>query len=133
MKIKNIHTDTVSPYLLFFIQEAIAPNSLESIFLQEAPEYDSVVDVERIYRHVLRRHRLSLKKVLILSCVGNDVTTTRPRKWMIPRNILSFIISGRMPQVRELGMVIDSRDWVSSCLLALVGLSTKFSLLISVS
>lgn len=117
-KIKNIHTDAVSPYLMLFMKETIAPNSLESVFLQENPDYISPVHIEGIYSHVFRRHRLSLRKVLIdsteRSSSGNEIASTRWRKWLFSREILSFVTSGRMPQLRELGMAIHSKDWVSS-------------------
>ncbi|TQB76455.1 hypothetical protein MPDQ_007863 [Monascus purpureus] len=115
LKIKNIHTDAVSPYLMLFMKETIAPNSLESVFLQENPDYNSPVHIEGIYSHVFRRHRLSLRKVLIdsteRSSSGNEIASTRWRKWLFSREILSFVTSGRMPQLRELGMAIHSKDW----------------------
>jgi hypothetical protein len=117
LRIKHIHTDSVSPYLLLFIKDAIARNTLETVFLHEAPLYDSIVHIEAIYRNIIQAHRLSLKKILIDSTErspnGTEVGTSRWRKWMFTRKMISFITSGRMPKLRELSMTINSRDWVS--------------------
>lgn len=118
LQIKHLHTDTVSPSLLLFIKDALAPNSLENLVLQEAPLYDSIVSVEAIYRNVIRKHRQSLRKLLIdstdrTSTVVTDMHVRRWRRWMFTRQIISFITSGRMPQLRELGMAMHSNDWVS--------------------
>ncbi|RMJ21426.1 F-box domain-containing protein [Aspergillus sp. HF37] len=116
LRIKHLHTDTVSPPLLLFIKDAVAPNSLESLVLQEAPQYDSIVSVEAIHRNVIRKHRQSLRKLLIdsadrTSTVVTDMHLPRWRRWMFTREIISFITSGRMPQLRELGMAMHSNDW----------------------
>ncbi|GIJ99065.1 hypothetical protein Aspvir_001189 [Aspergillus viridinutans] len=115
LRIKHIHTDSVSPYLLLFIKDAIARNTLETIFLHEAPLYDSIVHIEAIYRNIIRAHRLSLKKILIDSTErspnGTEVGTSRWRKWMFTRRMISFITSGRMSKLRELSMTINSKDW----------------------
>jgi hypothetical protein len=113
LKIKHLHTDVVSPYLILFLKEAIAPNSLESIFLQECTMYESFVPIEAIYHHVIRRQRASLKKILIDSTRKPqlDMRSVNFHKWMFTREMLSFVTSGRMPQLRELGMAIGYKDW----------------------
>lgn len=117
LRVKHLHTDTVSHSLLLFIQDAIAPNSLENLVLQEAPQYDSVVSIDAIHRSVIRKHRLSLRKLLIdsterVSTVVTDMHIPRWRRWMFTREVISYITSGRMPQLRELGMTMHSKDWV---------------------
>jgi hypothetical protein len=115
-KLKHLHTDRVSTYLMLFLKEAIAPNTLESIYLQEGKSYTTVVSIEAIYKHVLRRHRGSLKKVLIdRSRRGEALSINHGhwRDWMLPREALAFVTSGKMPQLRELGIGMDRRDWVS--------------------
>ncbi|KAE8137574.1 hypothetical protein BDV38DRAFT_282822 [Aspergillus pseudotamarii] len=115
LKLKHIHTDAVSPYLLLFIKDAIAPNTLETLFLHEAPMYDSIVHVDAIYRNVIRNHRTSLKHILVDSTErspgGIEISTNRWRKWMFTREMISFITSGRMPRLRELSMTMHSKDW----------------------
>ncbi|KAL1970146.1 hypothetical protein VTN77DRAFT_6551 [Rasamsonia byssochlamydoides] len=115
LKLKHLHTDRVSPYLLLFLKETIAPNSLESVFFQESNLYESIVGIEAIYRHVLRRQRLSLRKVLIDRSRRFEANPSSNhghwRNWMLPRGALSFVTSGRMPQLRELGIGMDHRDW----------------------
>ncbi|KAJ1717281.1 hypothetical protein NYO67_556 [Aspergillus flavus] len=116
LKLKHIHTDAVSPYLLLFIKDSIAPNTLETLFLHEAPLYDSIVHVDAIYRNVIRNHRMSLKHILVDSTErspnGNEIASShRWRKWMFTREMISFITSGRMPRLRELSMTMHSKDW----------------------
>ncbi|KAJ5815390.1 hypothetical protein N7474_007167 [Penicillium riverlandense] len=116
LQIKHLRTDTVSPYLMLFIKDALAPNTLESVFLHEAPLYDSAVQVEAIYRHILRKHRLSLRKVLVDATErlvgGTDMHSARWHKWMFNHEVVSFVTSGRMPQLKELGMAMHYRDWI---------------------
>ncbi|CEJ61816.1 hypothetical protein PMG11_10333 [Penicillium brasilianum] len=115
LNLKHLRTDNVSPYLMLFIKEAVAPNTLESVYLQEAPGYDSSVPIDAIYKHILRRHRLSLRKVLLDASerinTGSDIMTNRWHKWVLNQDMISFVTSGRMPQLRELGMAMDHRNW----------------------
>lgn len=113
-KLKHLHTDRVSPYLMLFLKEAIAPNTLESVYFQEGVLYNTVVPIEAIYKHVLRRQRSSLKRVLIdRSRAGETISLNHGhwRDWMLSREALAFVTSGRMPQLRELGIGMDRRDW----------------------
>jgi hypothetical protein len=116
LSLKKIHTNTVSPSLIAFLKETLAPNTLEVLFLQESRTYTSSVTVDAIYRGPLRRHRTSLKKLMIDSSVkGADGTTIRDtwRRWMLNREIITFITSGRMSSLRELAVSVDYKDWVS--------------------
>jgi len=117
LKLKKIHTNNVSPALLSFLKETLAPNSLEVLFLQEAHSYSSSVTVDLIYRGPIKRHRTSLKKVLIDSSEkgvdGLPTSSSKWRRWMLSREVLAFMCSGKMPSLRELGMALDYRDWVS--------------------
>lgn len=122
LKIKHLRTDSVSPYLMLFIKDTLAPNTLESVYLNEGAGYESSVHIDAIYRHVLRKHRLSLRKVSIdaserfgISNNGHgnvDAMSHRWHKWMFNHEMISFVTSGRMPQLRELGMAMHYRDWV---------------------
>lgn len=118
LNLKKIHTNTVSPSLISFLKETLAPNSLEVLFLQEGRSYQSSVTVDAIYRGPLRRHRASLKKLMIDSSEkGQDGLSTgssRWRRWMLTRDILTFITSGRMGALRELAVSIEYKDWVSN-------------------
>ncbi|KAH7378803.1 F-box domain-containing protein [Pyrenochaeta sp. MPI-SDFR-AT-0127] len=115
LNLKRIHTNTVSPSLISFLKETLAPNSLEVLFLQEGRSYSSTVTVDAIYRGPMRRHRASLKKLMIdsgeKSPDGHTPTSSRWRRWMLNREILTFITSGRMSNLRELAVSIDYKDW----------------------
>ncbi|USP73194.1 hypothetical protein yc1106_00468 [Curvularia clavata] len=115
LNLKRIHTNTVSPSLISFLKETLAPNSLEVLFLQEGRSYSSPVTVDAIYKGPLKRHRASLKKLMIDSGEkgpdGHPTTSSRWRRWMLNREILTFITSGRMNNLRELAVSIDYKDW----------------------
>ncbi|OAF99539.1 uncharacterized protein CC84DRAFT_364537 [Paraphaeosphaeria sporulosa] len=115
LNLKKIHTNTVSPSLISFLKETLAPNSLEVLFLQEGRSYQSTVTVDAIYRGPLRRHRASLKKLMIDSSEkgqdGHATGSSRWRRWMLNHNILTFITSGKMNNLRELAVSIDYKDW----------------------
>ncbi|KAF2658045.1 F-box domain-containing protein [Lophiostoma macrostomum CBS 122681] len=115
LSLKKVHTNTVSPALISFLKETLAPNTLEVLFLQEGRSYSSTVTVDAIYRGPLRRHRGSLKKLMIDSSEkgpdGHATTSSRWRRWMLNREIITFITSGRMNSLRELAVSIDYKDW----------------------
>ena len=108
--------DTVSPGLINFIKESLAPDSLEWLFLQDAHLHKTAVTIDIIFRNVIRRHRRSLKKLLIESEDKLEEEPSNPpswRKWIFNRELLSFMTSNQMPKLRELGMAVDYRDWHS--------------------
>lgn len=115
LKLKKIHTDAVSPSLISFLKETLAPNSLEWMFLQEHGSYDSKVSIDAIYKGPLRRHRTSLRKIMIDSDRGaseNHIHNQKWRKWMFNRDVLTFVTSGKMSSLKELAMAVDYKDWV---------------------
>ena len=115
LNLKDLHVNAVSPYFLLFLKETIAPNSLESLFLQDGRLYETTVSVDAIFRAGIRRQRRSLKKLLIDSgdrALEEDLGSIEWRKWLFSREMVTFITSGRMPQLRELGMSIEYHDWV---------------------
>lgn len=114
LNLRRIHTDAVSKELVTFIKIALAPNSLEWMFLQDSPSNSSVVSLDTIYRGPLRRHRASLTKVMIDSAHGPATSrsrTTAAMKWMFNREVLTFVTSGKLSRLRELAMVVEYKDW----------------------
>ncbi len=114
LNLKKIHTNTVSSALITFLRETLAANTLEVLFLQESRTYTSSVTVDSIYRGPLRRHRTSLKKLMIDSSekASDGHSNSRWKRWMLSREILTYITSGRMTNLKELAVTIDYRDWV---------------------
>lgn len=115
LRLKKIHTNNVSPALIAFLKEALAPNSLEWMFLQDGGASNSKVTIDAIFRGPLRRHRASLRKVMIDSGCRKSADSPRnakSKKWMFSRDVLSFVTSGKMSCLRELAMAIDYKDWV---------------------
>lgn len=118
LNIKRIHTDAVSPALISFLKETLAPNSLEWMFLQDGREYTSPVTINAIFRGPIRHHRGSLTKVMIDSAIGkpDNARNLKRKKWMFPRELLAFITSGKMSRLKELAMAVDYKDWVCELL-----------------
>ncbi|KAL8679918.1 MAG: hypothetical protein Q9186_003832 [Xanthomendoza sp. 1 TL-2023] len=121
LSLRRLHTNTVSSALIAFLKETLAPNSLETLFLQDGGlvnsngalgrcPYDSIVTVDSIYRGPLRRHRLSLKKVLIDS-TQRARDSAKWRKWKLDRDALSYVTSGKMSALREISCSLDYKDW----------------------
>lgn len=110
IRLKKLHTDTVTLQLLYFIRDTLPPNSLEVLFLQETPSFSSTVAMDFIYRAAIRRHKGSLKKLLVDSNVG--LGGDNAAKWIFEKEVLAFVSSGKMPQLKELGMAIEWKNWV---------------------
>lgn len=117
LKLRRLHTNTVTPMLLGFLRETLAPNSLEVLFLQQSEYHLSKVTPEQIM-NVIKRHRGSLRKILVDSSERDDTDHGSARaegfeRWQFNRSMLNFITSGKMPNLRELGIAISHKDWVS--------------------
>jgi hypothetical protein len=115
LNLKKIHTNTVSYSLMNFIKETLAPNSLEVLFLQDG--WGTTVSIKTIFTNAIRRHRGSLKKLLIDSdddSMGDfpDPNTPRWRDWRLNRVIVDYVTSGKMIHLRELSVSLDYSDWV---------------------
>lgn len=114
LSLKRIHTDAVSPELITFLKESLAPDSLEWLFLQDNPAWPSVVQMNNICKIVLRRHRNSLKKVLIDSTIGpvaNRFRSPTASKWVPTREAVKFITGGKLRVLRELALNVNYTDW----------------------
>lgn len=131
LNLKRIHTDVTSPALIAFIKETLAPNSLETLFLQDRRRPGSstgssgppAVTIEAIFKGAIKRHRSSLKRLLLDSSAKNASSSSgadsgRWRAWCLTTGILQYITSGRMTSLKELAVSIDYKDWVSACCLS---------------
>lgn len=125
LNLKRIHTDITSPALISFIKETLAPNTLEILFLQDRRRGNGnssppPVAIDAIFKGALKRHRSSLRKLLLDSSAKAPSTTNtsspenlRWRQWCLTTEILQYVTSGRMSSLRELAVSIDYKDWVS--------------------
>ncbi|KAL8911924.1 MAG: hypothetical protein Q9172_007584 [Xanthocarpia lactea] len=125
LRLRKLHTNTVSSSLIAFLRETLPPNSLETLFLQDGGMveldgsggrgyYNSLVTVDMICRGPLRRHRSSLKKVMIDSShrlASGDARYQYWRKWNFDRVALSYFSSGKLSALRELSFSMDYKDW----------------------
>ncbi|KAK8089168.1 hypothetical protein PG997_004129 [Apiospora hydei] len=118
MALKRIHTDLATPALIKFVKETLAPNSLEVFFLQDRRRSTTPprVTVDQIFNGALKRHRGSLKKLLLDSSdkLGTESKGTRWRHWVLSSDIITYLTSGRMPNLKELAVAINYRDWLRS-------------------
>ena len=121
LALKRIHTDVTSPALISFIKETLAPNTLEVLFLQDRRRGSGPppVTIDQIFKGALKRHRSSLRKLLLDSAIkgtvhaGAAIENTRWRNWLLTTDILMYITSGRMSNLRELAVSLAYKDWVS--------------------
>lgn len=119
LNLKSIHTDMVSGALINFLKETLAPNSLEVFFLQHRRQSGPpLATIEQIFKGPIKRHRSSLRKVLLDSSghrmpSGNYTEPFRWLYWMATSKMVSYMTSGRMPNLRELSVCMHYRDWVS--------------------
>jgi hypothetical protein len=119
LNLKKLHTDAATPALISFLKDTLAPNTLEVLFLQDKRRSQGPsVTIDTIYKCVLKRQRGSLRKLMLDSSdkpprgPNNSNDGNRWRAWMPNREVLSFITSGKMCSLRELGIAIDYKDWV---------------------
>ena len=117
LRLKKLHTNCVTLVLIAFIRDTLPPNSLEILFLQETAN-DSTVTMDIIYKGAIRRHKGSLKKLLVNSKHNDDADGMY--KWTFKKEHLAFISSGKMPNLRELGMALEYNDWVRYFLAAVL-------------
>lgn len=110
--LKHIHTDMTSSTLIGFIKDTLAPNSLEVLFLQDRRRTLGAVKIGQIFKGAIKRHRLSLKK-LLLDSSDESGEGRRWTSWVLSSEMVSYITSGRMPNLRELSAAFDYKDWVS--------------------
>ncbi|KAI1482766.1 hypothetical protein F4774DRAFT_368925 [Daldinia eschscholtzii] len=111
LALKHIHTNTPSNTLISFIKETLAPNSLEVLFLQDRRRVPhSAVKLDQVFKGAIKRHRLSLKK-LLLDSSDESGEGRRWESWVLSSEMISYITSGRMPNLRELAVAIDYKDW----------------------
>jgi hypothetical protein len=116
LALKRIHTDVASPALINFIKDTLAPNTLEAVFLHDRrPSSAPSVTMDEIFRSVIMRHRASLRQLLLNSTPHSARAGglgARARFWAPNTDMLLYLTSGRMSQLRELAIVLHDRDWV---------------------
>ena len=112
LALKTIHTDSVTMSLLLFIRETLAPNSLEVLFLQDRKRTTPPLPLDTIFKLAIKRHRASLRKLLLDSSAKASGDSIRWRQWALSTDTLLYITSGRMPNLRELAVSLQHKDWV---------------------
>ncbi|GKT48305.1 uncharacterized protein ColSpa_08486 [Colletotrichum spaethianum] len=119
LSLKSIHTDVTSTSLISFLRDTLAPNSLEVLFLQDRRRASGppAVTIEQIFKGVIKKHRSSLQKVLLDSSDRKRSNSNAPtdasrwRNWVLPTDMLLYMTSGRMANIRELAVSLYYKDW----------------------
>ena len=118
--LRRIRTDNVTPILMKFLVEALAPNSLQGLFLSDKSGRVRAgrVTLKQIFRAPIRRHAKSLQKLTIDSAhrKGNGALDSKNdsssyQQWLASREMLAFITSGQMPELLELCLSMPYKDW----------------------
>ncbi|KAK0661571.1 hypothetical protein QBC41DRAFT_235880 [Cercophora samala] len=119
LALKSIHTDATTLALVNFIKETLAPNTLEVLFLQDRRRSSSPpIPLAEVFKGCLRRHPQSLRKLLLDSsakaptnpnAANND--NTRWRSWALSSEVVQYLTSGRMLNLRELAVSLEYKDW----------------------
>lgn len=120
MSLKHIHTNTTSLSLINFIKETLRPNTLEVLFLLDSSGIRAgatLPSVGQIFKGILRRHRSSLKKLLLDSSDTAAQSTTGSEyhawhRWELGSDEVAYLTSGRMKSLKELTVTIHCKDWV---------------------
>lgn len=118
LALKHIHTDIVALPLLKFIKETLAPNSLEVLFLHDRHRVLSPrVSLQKVFKLAVARHSKSLRKLLFDSSedtqnLGLGSESTRWLHWTLTTEMVLYIASGKLPQLRELSMALMAEAWV---------------------
>jgi len=119
LSLKTVQVDLTTQVLLSFLTETLAPNSLEVLFLQDRRRTAThpPMTADHIFQGPVKKHRLSLRKLLVDSSY-KDPTVGGPeglmwKNWILPLEMLMYLTSRRMPNLKELAAALDHRDWVS--------------------
>ncbi|KAH6674052.1 F-box domain-containing protein [Plectosphaerella plurivora] len=116
LALKKIHTDRASVSLINFLKETLAPNSLEVLFLQERRPSLPPVTIDQIFKGPIKRHRSSLQKVLLDSSEYRPPGASVPESyrwlnWTATTEMILYMTSGRMRNLKELSICMHYRDW----------------------
>ena len=111
LALKTIHTDLVTTYLMEFLKETLAPNSLEALFLQDRRR-NIALPLDTIFKFALKPHSGSLRKLLLDSAAKTTSDTIRWRQWALSTDVLLYVTSGRMKRLTELAVSLQHKDWV---------------------
>ncbi|KAI2636199.1 hypothetical protein GGS21DRAFT_489913 [Xylaria nigripes] len=116
LSLRHLLVDRTSPELISFLRKAIAPNTMESVFLLDRGlKAKPRVTLKQIFKAVVKRHQNSLVKLSIDCTDGPPKLVVNPSEqathWAFRGEFLSYITSGRLKKLKELGMVIDAKDW----------------------
>ncbi|PNS17929.1 hypothetical protein CAC42_3888 [Sphaceloma murrayae] len=117
LRLKHIHTNTVSLALIRFLNECIAPNTLESLYFQDFSGNAPAVTLETIFSAVIKLHRLSLRSLLLDSCKrkkeGGIGRGTAWKRWALTTEQIKYVTTPlKMPVLKELGFCVEhGKDW----------------------
>ena len=116
LRLRNIHVDVTTFSLMNFLKETLAPNSLEVLFLHDRRRSAvPPVPFRHIFTGPIKRQHSSLKKLLLDSThidKVNSMGDARRMSWALSLEMIHYITSGKMNNLRELSASIDTSDLV---------------------
>lgn len=120
LTLKHIRVDQVSMSLINFLKDTLAPNSLETLYLQARRASGlPVVKLSQIMKGPIRHHQTSLRSLRLDSVYFKDglmpVASGYGRShWALSSSWVTYLTSGRLKNLRELAVAFDGRAWVSN-------------------
>ena len=121
LALRGIRTDAVSPGFVKFLSETLAPNTVQSLFLNDNPRSKrrhGKVSIKQLFKGAIRRHGNSLEKLSIDSTVrkrngflDSKDDSSQYQQWLVNRDALQYITSGAMHKLRQICLSVPYTDW----------------------
>jgi len=117
LTLKHIRVDQVSMSLINFLKDTLAPNSLETLYLQARRASGlPAVKLSQIMKGPIRHHQTSLRSLRLDSVYFKDglmpVASGYGRShWALSSSWVTYLTSGRLKNLRELAVAFDGRAW----------------------
>ncbi|KAI0396100.1 hypothetical protein F5Y17DRAFT_154582 [Xylariaceae sp. FL0594] len=111
LALKHLHVEPASLAFINFVKETIAPNTIETLFLQHRQgKGKPLVPVHQLFNGLIKGHRASIQRLLIQAIPDRHYNHCQ-KKWAVKRENLAYILSGNLRNLTELGMIVRRKDW----------------------
>ncbi|KAI0483013.1 hypothetical protein GGR56DRAFT_622590 [Xylariaceae sp. FL0804] len=111
LALEYLYTDNPTHHLVSFVKETLAPNTLAVLFLQLGRRQMPTAPFQDIFKGAVKRHHWSLRKLLLDGSLRNDSHPSRWRRWVLSSEMVAYIASGQMGNLRELAVALNYKDW----------------------
>lgn len=111
--LKDIRTDFACLSLLKFVKTSLAPNTLASLFLHRLTQgRESTAELNRELYSALIYHSDSLQKLYLEGGYRRKPNFDFPQYFPLEFELLSYLTSDNMANLRELSIALDNDNWV---------------------